>query len=197
MTHFTRTSGDLRLLAVSNDARRQPQAAARAADLAPIHAALGHLGNLAFAVAALGAACYCTHAAAQQAVNPGDIIVERTVTPRDAFTPVPKDQDPVAVRATTFPASTFNPAVAQLVGDTDLTNAHGSTGVGGGGMLDGSGMQAVTQLLSGKATGNTVALNAGGIGLPAPGIGGTITSSVTGSLAPLSNALSGALGGMK
>ncbi|MFM0337902.1 hypothetical protein [Paraburkholderia fungorum] len=136
-------------------------------------------------------------AVAQQAVNPGDIIVERTVTARDAFIPVPKNQDPVAVRATTFPANTFNPAVAQLVGDTDLTNAHGSSGVADGGVLGGTGMQAVTQILSGKATGNNVALNAGGIGMPAAGIGGTITSSVTGALAPLSNALSGALGGLK
>lgn len=146
---------------------------------------------------ALIGACLAADAVAQQTVNPGDIIVERTVTPRDAFIPVPKSQDPVAVRATTFPANTFNPAIAQLVGDTDLTNAHGSSGVVEGGVLGGSGMQAVTQILSGKSTGNNIALNAGGIGLPAPGIGGTITSSVTGALAPLTNALGGALGGMK
>lgn len=144
----------------------------------------------------LGAA-FAADAMAQQGVDPGDIIVERTVTPRDAFVPVPKNQDPVAVRATTFPANSFNPAVAQIVGDTDLTNAHGSSGVADGGVLGGTGMQAVTQILSGKATGNNVALNSGGIGLPAPGIGGTITSSVTGSLAPLSNVLTGALGGLK
>jgi hypothetical protein len=146
---------------------------------------------------ALLTAGFTVDAAAQQSVNPGDIIVERTVTPRDAFVPVPRDQNPVAVRATTFPAASFNPAIAQLVGDTDLTNAHGSSGVAQGGMLGGTGMQAVTQILSGKATGNNVALNAGGIGMPGPGIGGTITSSVTGALAPLTNALSGALGGLK
>jgi len=134
---------------------------------------------------------------AQQVTNPGDIIVERTITPRDAFVQVPKDEDPVAVRATTFPANSFNPAIAQVVGDTDLTNAHGSSGVADGGALGGGGLQAVTQILSGKTTGSTVALNAGSIGMPAPGIGGTITSSVTGSLAPLSNALGGALGGLK
>lgn len=142
-------------------------------------------------------ASFAVDAMAQQAVNPGDIIVERTITPRDAFVPVPKSQDPVAVRATTFPANSFNPAVATIVGDTDLTNAHGSSGVAAGGVLGGTGMQAVTQILSGKATGNNVALNSGGIGLPAPGIGGTISSSVTGALAPLSNALTGALGGLK
>jgi hypothetical protein len=46
-------------------------------------------------------ACFADTAVAQQVVNPGDIVVERTVTPRDAFVPVPRDQDPVAVRATT------------------------------------------------------------------------------------------------
>ncbi|HZZ05126.1 hypothetical protein [Paraburkholderia sp.] len=148
-------------------------------------------------IVALFAACFTVGAAAQQTVNPGDIIVERTVTPRDAFVPVPRDQDPVAVRATAFPANSFNPAIAQLVGDTDLTNAHGSSGVADGGVLGGTGMQAVTQILSGKTTGNNIALNAGGIGMPGPGIGGTITSSVTGALAPLSSALSGSLGGLK
>ncbi|MFM0660034.1 hypothetical protein [Paraburkholderia sediminicola] len=148
-------------------------------------------------IAALLVTCFSVSATAQQTVNPGDIIVERTVTPRDAFVPVPRDQDPVAVRATTFPANSFNPAIAQLVGDTDLTNAHGSSGVADGGVLGGTGMQAVTQILSGKTTGNNIALNAGGIGMPGPGIGGTITSSVTGALAPLSSALSGSLGGLK
>ncbi|MFM0736711.1 hypothetical protein PQQ51_05620 [Paraburkholderia xenovorans] len=172
----------------SPETRRAARPPAALLTLAPaaIAVAIAFAGTLLSAVAG-----------AQQAVNPGDIIVERTVTPRDAFVPVPRNQDPVAVRATTFPANTFNPAVAQLVGDTDLTNAHGSSGVAEGGVLGGTGMQAVTQILSGKATGNNVALNAGGIGMPAPGIGGTITSSVTGSLAPLSNVLNGALGGLK
>ncbi|WP_233802653.1 hypothetical protein [Paraburkholderia sp. HP33-1] len=141
--------------------------------------------------------CFASYAYAEQVANPGDIIVERSVTPRDAFVPVPRDQDPVAVRATTFPANSFDPAIATLVGDTDLTNAHGSTGVAAGGALGGTGMQAVTQILSGKATGNTIPLNSGGIGGPAAGIGGTISSSVTGALAPLSNALGGGLGGLK
>lgn len=83
------------------------------------------------------------------------------------------------------------------MGDSDLTNAHGSSGVVAGGALGGTGMQAVTQILSGKATGNNIALNAdGGVG-PTPGIGGTISSSVTGALPPLSNVLGGALRGLK
>ncbi|MGF6968463.1 hypothetical protein OKW43_005491 [Paraburkholderia sp. WC7.3g] len=142
-------------------------------------------------------ACFASHAYAEQVANPGDIIVERSITPRDAFVPVPRDQDPVAVRATTFPANSFDPTIATLVGDTDLTNAHGSNGVADGGVLGGTGMQAVTQMLSGKATRNTIPLNSGGIGGPAVGIGGTISSSVTGALAPLSNVLGGALGGLK
>jgi hypothetical protein len=137
------------------------------------------------------------NAAAQQVVNPGDIIVERQVTPRDAFVAVPTSQDPVSVRATTFPANSFDPTMATLVSDSDLTNAHGSSGVGGNAALSGTGLQAVSQILSGKSTGNNVALNAGGIGQPAAGIGGTISSSVVGALAPLSSALGGALGGMK
>ena len=62
-------------------------------------------------IAALFALCFAIDAQAQQVTNPGDIIVERTVTPRDAFVPVPRDQDPVAVRATTFPADSVNPAI--------------------------------------------------------------------------------------
>ncbi|MDE1183640.1 hypothetical protein [Paraburkholderia sp.] len=151
--------------------------------------------TLAICVVAAGAAA---SASAQQATNPGDIIVERTITPRNAFDSVPKSQDPVAVRATTFPANSFNPAIAQMVSDTDLTNAHGSSGVATGGVLAaGTGVQAVTQILSGKSTGNNIALNAG-LGQPGPtgGIGNQISSTITGSLAPLTNAL-GSLGALK
>ncbi|NML29506.1 hypothetical protein [Paraburkholderia antibiotica] len=165
---------------------------------APAFAPAACTSTMAAALAtALLTVCFASAARAEQVANPGDIIVERTVTPRDAFVPVPRDQDPVAVRATTFPANSFNPALATLVGDTDLTNAHGSSGVAEGGVLGGTGMQAVTQILSGKATGNAIPLNAGGIGGPAAGIGGTISSTVTGALAPLSNVLGGAFGGMK
>lgn len=131
-----------------------------------------------------------------QATNPGDIIVERQITPRIAYDPVPKSQDPVAVSVTTFPANTFNPAMAQLASDSDLTNAHGSSGVNSNAAM-GTGLQAVTRILTGNATNNNIALNSGSIGNPAPGIGGTVTSSVTGALAPLSTALGGALGGLK
>jgi hypothetical protein len=149
------------------------------------------------ALAAVCTAFIACTAHAQQVANPGDIVLEREVAPRIAYDSVPRNQEPVLSSATTFPANSFNPAIAQLASDSDLTNARGSTGVSSPGMLAGSGMQAVARILSGNTTGNNVALNSGGIGQPAPGIGGTISSSVTGALAPLSNALGGALGGLK
>ena len=36
-----------------------------------------------------------TSAAAQQLTQPGNLIIERDITPRDAFVPVPKSQDPI------------------------------------------------------------------------------------------------------
>ncbi|PXW26594.1 hypothetical protein [Paraburkholderia caballeronis] len=158
-----------------------------------VAALLGVLFGLAAAVAA-------PLATAQQVVNPGDIIVERDITPRSAFASIPKSEDPVSVRATTFPKNSFDPMMASLVSDTDLTNARGSTGVAPGGILNNNsaGMQAVTRILSGNPTGSNTALGAAGAGVGAvSGIGGTISSTVTGALAPLSTALSGALGGMK
>lgn len=132
-------------------------------------------------------------ASAQQVANPGDIIVERDVTPRSAFSAVPRDQDPVSVRATTFPKNSFDPMMASLVSDSDLTNAHGSSGVAPGGILNNpnAGMQAVTRILSGNQTGANTALGAtgGSVG----GLGSTLSSTVTGALAPLSTAL-GSLG---
>ncbi|MBN3767397.1 hypothetical protein [Burkholderia sp. Ac-20365] len=146
------------------------------------------------AIAGLCAAGLTGMAAAQTA-NPGDIVVEREIAPRIAYAPVPKDQNPVSSRVSTFPANTFNPTLAQVASDADLTNARGSTGLDNS-IAGGAGLQAVTRILTGNTTNNNVALNSGGIGQPAPGIGGTISSSVTGALAPLSTALGGALGGL-
>ncbi|TCG03688.1 hypothetical protein BZM27_46570 [Paraburkholderia steynii] len=134
-------------------------------------------------------------AAFAQAANPGDIIVQREITPRIAYATVPKDQDPVSARVSTFPATTFNPTMAQVASDADLTNAHGSTGLDRN-VAGGAGLQAVTRILTGNTTNNNVAINSGGIGQPAPGVGGNISASVTGALAPLSTALGGALGGL-
>jgi hypothetical protein len=122
-----------------------------------------------------------------QVVNPGDIIIERDVTPRSAFDSVPKSQDPVLVRATTFPANSFDPAMAGVVSDTDLVNAHGSQGVANGvtGATAAS-LEVLTGMLSGKQTGSNVGM---GAGVQAGGIGGSISSAVTGALSPLSAAL--------
>jgi hypothetical protein len=146
------------------------------------------------AAAALGAMSV-TGIAFAQVVNPGDIVIERQITPRIAYDAVPKSDDPVTSRVSTFPANTFNPTMTQLASDADLTNAHGSAGLDTS-AAGGAGLQAVTRILSGTTTNNNVALNSGGIGQPAPGIGGTISQSVTGALAPLSTALGGALGGL-
>jgi hypothetical protein len=132
---------------------------------------------------------------AQQVVNPGDIIVERDITPRSAFADVPKAQDPVLVRATTFPKNSFDPVIATLVSDTDLTNAHGSSGVNTNGAISAqaAGVQAITRILSGNATGSNTAAGPGASAGIGGGLGGTISSTITGALAPLT----GATGGMK
>jgi len=151
------------------------------------------------ALAALACGCATAGvpalAAAQQSGNPGDIIVERDITPRSAFGGVPKNQDPVTVSVTTFPAATFNRAMATLVSDSELTSAHGSVGVvpSGVGAANVAGMQAITSILSGRQTGSNVARGAGGQVGGVSGIGGTISATVTGALAPLT----GALGALK
>lgn len=134
---------------------------------------------------------------AQESSNPGDIIVERQVMPRDAFRAVPRDENPVAVKATTFPAPAFDSTVGTLVSDADLTQVHGSQGIAGAGTAGSTAsLQALTKILGGSATGSNVAMGPGGLAPTTVGIGGTISMSVTGALAPLSSALAG-LGGSK
>jgi hypothetical protein len=134
---------------------------------------------------------------AQESSNPGDIIVERQVMPRDAFRALPRDENPVAVKATTFPAPAFDSTVGTLVSDADLTQVHGSQGLSGAGTAGGTAsLQALTKILGGSATGSNVAMGPGGLAPTTVGVGGTISMSVTGALAPLSSALAG-LGGSK
>lgn len=131
-----------------------------------------------------------TSAFAQQAANPGDIIVERDVTPRIAYRHVPKDQDPVLARATTFPANSFDPMMATLVSDADLTNAHGSSGVAPGGVLGQAGVAAAVQVLTGTLAGPSITRGVTGAAAPtAGGIGGMISTTVTGAVQPLTSAL--------
>ncbi|MFX1761555.1 hypothetical protein PWP93_02945 [Paraburkholderia sp. A1RI-2L] len=154
--------------------------------------------RLAAVLSAAFTAALAAGVSAQQVTNPGDIIVERDITPRSAFAAVPKSQDPVRVRATTFPKNTFDPTMATLVNDTDLTNAHGNSGVNTSGALAGeaAGVQAITRVLVGNPAGSNSALGAGGSAQAVGGLGGTISSTVTGAIAPITSAL-GAIGSMK
>jgi hypothetical protein len=146
-------------------------------------------------VAAFTAAAPGVHA--QASANPGDIIVERQVMPRDAFHAIPRDENPVAIRATTFPAPAFDSTLGTLVSDADLTQAHGSQGIAGTGTGGGAGsLQTLATLLGGSATGSNIAMGPGGIAPATTGVGGRISMSVTGALAPLTSALSG-IGGPK
>jgi hypothetical protein len=136
-------------------------------------------------------------AQAQTNDRSGDIVVERQVMPRDAFKALPRDENPIAVRATTFPAPAFDATVGTLVSDADLTQAHGSQGIAGNGAGGTTAsLQTLTKLLGGSATGSNVAMGPGGLAPTTTGVGGTISMSVTGALAPLSSALSG-VGGLK
>ncbi|MEX3704750.1 hypothetical protein AB3X92_28955 [Paraburkholderia sp. BR14317] len=118
--------------------------------------------QVAAALCGLLAASVTAGVAAQQVTNPGDVIVERDITPRSAFDNVPKSQDPVLVRATTFPKNSFDPAMATLVTDTDLTNAHGSSGVNANGAM------MVNQSAGvGNVQRNTALISSGAIGVVA------------------------------
>jgi hypothetical protein len=121
-------------------------------------------------------------------VNPGDIIVERDITPRSAFDSVPKSQDPVLVRATTFPANSFDPTMAAVVSDAELTSAHGNSGVSPSSTAGATAasMQMLTGLLAGRENGNTMGM---GSGVQAGSMGGSIAGAVTGALSPISAAL--------
>ncbi|WP_186072526.1 hypothetical protein [Burkholderia gladioli] len=136
--------------------------------------------------------CAAGSAQAQQVQNPGDIIVLRTVTPRIAYRPVPVEQDPVAVRATTFPANTFDPMMANVVSDLDLTNARGSVGVVTGTVGNTNAtVAAVTQVLTSDLAGPVGRGNAG-VMVPTAGLGGlgnTISTTITGAISPLVTAL--------
>jgi len=158
----------------------------------------GHCARVAAVLGAALAATLSAGVSAQQVTNPGDIVIERDITPRSAFASVPKNQDPVLVRATTFPKNSFDPAMATLVTDTDLTNARGNSGVNTSGALAGeaAGVQAINRILVGNPSASNAALGAGGSAQAMGGLGGTISSTVNGALAPLTSAL-GAIGGMK
>jgi hypothetical protein len=129
-------------------------------------------------------------AAAQQATQPGNLIIERDVTPRDAFVPVPRNDDPIAVQVQTFPTGAFDGAIGSMATDLDLNSTHGTAGITGNGFMPALvGANGLDHLLAGN--GNGTGLSAGaaaGLG-GAGGIGSTITQTITGALAPLGAAM--------
>lgn len=129
-----------------------------------------------------------TGVAAQQATQPGNLIIERDITPRDAFVPVPKSQDPIAVQVQTFPKATFDASLGAMASDLDLNSAHGTTGITGNGFMPALvGTNGIQHMLAGA--GNTVPVGAGASFGGAGGIGSSIAQSVGGALAPLGAAL--------
>ncbi|AXL51612.1 hypothetical protein DSC91_004350 [Paraburkholderia caffeinilytica] len=128
-----------------------------------------------------------TSAAAQQLTQPGNLVVERDITPRDAFVPVPKSQDPIAVQVQTFPRQTFDAAIGTMASDLDLNGAHGTTGISSNGFMPSLvGANGIEHMLAGN---NNVPVGAvasfGGAG----GIGSSVAQSVSSALAPLGAAL--------
>ena len=127
-------------------------------------------------------------AAAQQATQPGNLIIERDVTPRDAFVPVPKSDDPIGVQVQTFPTAAFDAAIGSMASDLDLNGAHGTAGIAGNGYMPALvGANGITHMLAGA--GNNVPVGAGASFGGAGGIGSSIAQSVSGALAPLGAAL--------
>lgn len=163
---------------------QMPRRALTGATRSPRTAALG----VVLTVFAAGAAA---QAAAQEVSQPGNLIIERDVTPRDAFVPVPKSSDPISVQVETFPAATFDAAIGAMASDLDLNGAHGTAGLAGNGALPGltgsNGVGGVERLLTGNGSGAPVGAGAGLGG--AGGIGSSIAQSVNSALAPLGAAM--------
>ncbi len=126
--------------------------------------------------------------AAAQSTEPGNLIIERDITPRDAFVPVPKNQDPIAVQVQTFPTAAFDGALGSTASDLDLNSAHGTSGITGNGFMPALvGTNGIQHMLAGN--GNSVPVGAGASFGGAGGIGSSIAQSVNGALAPLGAAL--------
>lgn len=149
---------------------------------------VARLAGAAFGVAFAGAAAMLP-ALPAAADEPGDLIIARTITPRIAYDVVPKKDDPVAVRVTTFPKSTFDGVMGGLVSDLDLNGARGSEGVAGRGST--SALAAATAALG---VGSAVQQRNGApMGMSGMGgtntIGTTVSQTITGALAPLTSGL--------
>ncbi|CAE6790117.1 hypothetical protein [Paraburkholderia haematera] len=126
--------------------------------------------------------------AAAQATQPGNLVIERDITPRDAFVPVPRNQDPISVQVQTFPKAAFDGSIGTMASDLDLNSAHGTTGITGNGFMPSLvGANGIQHMLAGN--GNAVPVGAGASFGGAGGIGSSIAQSVNGALAPLGAAL--------
>lgn len=132
------------------------------------------------ASAALASAPLLAQDAGGQQEDPG-VVVTRTVQPRIAYRGVPREDNPVHAKATTFPARIFHDTVGgmlgELVGD-DLLGQHGSAGLAGN----------VSQTLTGSAL-----LPATVFGPAAQGGAGRVP---TGPGASVGGAIGGATGGL-
>jgi hypothetical protein len=121
--------------------------------------------------------------------EPGDIIVQRQVTPRIAYRSVPVEDDPVTERVTTFPSSTFDPLLENVASDLDLSGARGSAGVAGS-----STPSALSAAMSSLGVGaqsqgrNGAPMGAGAAG-GVTSIGATVSQTITGALAPLTTGM--------
>ncbi|CAM2142123.1 conserved exported protein of unknown function [Pararobbsia alpina] len=122
--------------------------------------------------------------------EPGDLIVARDVTPRIAYRPVPTKDDPVAIRVSTFPSSTFDPLMESLASDVDLGSARGSAGV-----QSNNNAAAMGAANAALGIGGGGAQQRGGapVGMSGQGgtnaIGATVTQTITGALTPLTSGL--------
>ena len=154
-----------------------------------VRASPARLGMRRIAVVCVSAAAVLS-VAPVRADEPGDLIIERTITPRIAYDVVPKQDDPVAVRVTTFPKTTFDEVMGGLVSDLDLNGARGSAGVAGGGSS--SALAAATSALG---VGGVAQQHNGGapVGLSGMGgtnmVGATVSQTITGALTPITSGL--------
>lgn len=143
---------------------------------------------------ALAMALAALPAFAQQQ-DPG-INVARTVNPRIAYRGIPLEDNPIRVRATTFPSQIFhgtlNDSLGFLTDDAELgSNELGSNTGSVGLAMDATrallAPASDTRLLNGPAMGGGAPLGMGGsvggaIGNATQGLAGTITSAVLGAV---------------
>ncbi|TKR30151.1 hypothetical protein FCE95_08370 [Luteimonas gilva] len=145
------------------------------------------------ACAALIGALLAPFASAQQAPaqeDPG-FVIARTVNPRIAYRGIPTEDNPIKVRATTFPAhifhGTLDNALGDALGDNELNGATGSGGL----VLKATRDMLGTSAPIGAAGMGMAGVSAGG-GTPL-GMGATVGGSVRGATEGLGGTITGAL----